>query len=81
MYDETKFEQHVGQGRWLVMPCAPGTAFNPVDCQCSLTLVKVPGKVRQGMLNREYSRLIVQSFYHYFGLTANFSGSLILVCL
>lgn len=30
------------------MPCAPGTAFNPVDCQCSLTLMTIPGKVRQG---------------------------------
>ena len=47
-YDETKFEQHIGMGHWLEMPCAPGTAFNPVDCQCSLTLMTIPGKVRQG---------------------------------
>ena len=45
--DETKYAVHVGLGRWLDMPCAPGTAFNPVDCRCSLTLMNIPGKVRQ----------------------------------
>ena len=45
--DETKYAVHVGRGRWLDMPCAPGTAFNPVDCRCSLTLMNIPGKVRQ----------------------------------
>ncbi|KAK3591864.1 hypothetical protein CHS0354_005067 [Potamilus streckersoni] len=38
----TKYEQYVGAGRWVAMDCAPGTAYNPSDCMCSLHSAIVP---------------------------------------
>ena len=44
---DTMYRQHVGNNRWIDLPCAPGTAYNPVDCACSLHIMTVPGKRRQ----------------------------------
>ena len=53
MMDETWFEQHIGNDYWVPMRCAPGTAYNFVDCQCSNVLMHLPGKVRQQGNSRE----------------------------
>ncbi|KAL4224775.1 Sushi [Mactra antiquata] len=34
--DITKYEQHLGNGYWLLRDCAPGTTFDPTLCQCAL---------------------------------------------
>ena len=55
---DTLYEVHVGRGHWIEMPCAPGTAFNPVDCKCSLTLMTIPGKrSQQGNLTDTFPEL------------------------
>ena len=43
VHDISKYEQHVGNGHWLEMPCGLGTGFNIVDCGCTLNIVVVPG--------------------------------------
>lgn len=43
--DKTKFEQHIGNGYWVKMPCAPGTAFNIIDCQCTVHTGVTPSYV------------------------------------
>lgn len=47
------FEQHIGKNVWVPMDCAPGTVFNPVDCDCSLYLMTIPGKTRQQVCKPE----------------------------
>jgi len=41
--DITQYEQHIGNGHWIRMPCAPGTAFSMLDCECALYTGIVPG--------------------------------------
>ena len=41
--DKELFEQHVGDGIWVIMPCAPGTAFSEVHCRCSKQTWVKPG--------------------------------------
>ncbi|KAH3888655.1 sushi, von Willebrand factor type A, EGF and pentraxin domain-containing protein 1-like [Dreissena polymorpha] len=50
---ETMYQQHIGNNFWVDMPCAPGTAFHPLDCGCSLLLMTLPGKTRQQVCKPE----------------------------
>ncbi|XP_052801431.1 sushi, von Willebrand factor type A, EGF and pentraxin domain-containing protein 1-like [Mya arenaria] len=50
---EVMYEQHIGNGFWVPMHCAPGTAFNPVDCRCSLQLIEVPDSPRKQVCKPE----------------------------
>ncbi|XP_045174634.2 sushi, von Willebrand factor type A, EGF and pentraxin domain-containing protein 1-like [Mercenaria mercenaria] len=45
LLDMTRYEQHIGNGYFMKMPCAPGTAFDIIDCRCSLRTNVVPGFV------------------------------------
>jgi hypothetical protein len=44
------------------MHCAPGTAFNPVDCKCSLFIMNVPGRNRQQLCKPEIFLPFTNSF-------------------
>ncbi|XP_053383788.1 sushi, von Willebrand factor type A, EGF and pentraxin domain-containing protein 1-like [Mercenaria mercenaria] len=50
---DTQFKQYIGNGHWTTMDCAPGTAFNPVDCKCSLFIMSVPGEKRRQVCKPE----------------------------
>ncbi|XP_060587822.1 sushi, von Willebrand factor type A, EGF and pentraxin domain-containing protein 1-like [Ruditapes philippinarum] len=59
---DTMFEQHIGNNHWVTMHCAPGTAFNPVDCKCSLFIMNVPGRNRQQLCKPEIFLPFTNSF-------------------
>lgn len=41
----TKFEQYTDNGEWKRENCPPKAAYNPSDCDCTLTDLIVPGRV------------------------------------
>ncbi|XP_060590417.1 sushi, von Willebrand factor type A, EGF and pentraxin domain-containing protein 1-like [Ruditapes philippinarum] len=45
MHNMAWYEQYVSNGAWIKMPCAPGTAFSIIDCECSLATDIIPGYV------------------------------------
>lgn len=41
--DQGWYEQYAPGHGWIKMPCAPGTHYNPADCQCSFHTSFIPG--------------------------------------
>ncbi|XP_052799564.1 sushi, von Willebrand factor type A, EGF and pentraxin domain-containing protein 1-like [Mya arenaria] len=52
--DMTSYEQSLGNGLWVKMSCAPGTAYNIIDCECSLNTGILPGYVCRPELEMDF---------------------------